>query len=80
MNRKDLTDILDSIGVDYELDSERAGLCPNSEKCIPYSEVKLPSEYFKQPVATIEELFEGYDEGKFQADVQALQAVGKELW
>lgn len=80
MNRKDLTDILDSIGVEYELDSERVGLCPNSEKCIPYSEVRLPSEYFKQPVATIEELFEGYEGGEFRAEVQEIQAVGEELW
>lgn len=67
MDRKELTDILDSVGVEYELDSKRAGICADSGGCIPYSEVKLPSEYFKKPVATIEELFEGYSGGEFQA-------------
>lgn len=53
MSRKELINLLDELGIDYELDSPQAGVISKDGAVIPYDELSSPSEYF----AKLENIF-----------------------
>ena len=46
INRIELIEILDSMGIEYELDSETPGLFTKDDKRISLSSLKSPSEHY----------------------------------
>ncbi|QSR13166.1 MULTISPECIES: hypothetical protein [Lactococcus] len=48
ISRNELINILDSIGLEYELDSDQPGVVTKDKNFCSYSELKLPSDYYKK--------------------------------
>lgn len=46
INRIELIEILDSMGIEYELDSETPGFFTEDDKRISFSSLKSPSKYY----------------------------------
>lgn len=46
ISRSELIDILNSIDIEFELDSSKPGVITQKKEHISYSSLKLPSEYF----------------------------------